>query len=163
MRKLALTAHVLTSVAFPGAVACFLALAVVGLTSTDLQVIRAAYLAMELIAWIVIVPLCFATLVSGIVSSLGTSWGLFRYYWIVVKLLITSLSTVVLLIHMQPIEFMAAAATGTMSDPALGEVQFQLVLASAAAVAVLIVATALSVYKPRGLTPYGARKLDEQR
>lgn len=163
LRKLALTAHVVTSVGFPGAVACFLALAVLGLATTDVQVIRAAYLAMELITWIVIVPLCFATLLTGIISSLGTNWGLFRYYWIVVKLLITIPSTIILLVHMRPIEYMADAAMGSMSGADLGKVQLQLILASAAAVLVLLVATALSVYKPRGLTRHGARKLDEQR
>lgn len=163
LRKLVLTVHVVTSVGFPGAVACFLVLAVLGLTTSDVQVIRAAYLAMERIAWIAIIPLCFATLLTGIISSLGTNWGLFRYYWIVVKLLITIPSTAILLVHMRPIEYMADAAMGSMSGADLRKLQLQLILASAAAVLVLLVATALSVYKPRGLTRYGARKLDEQR
>jgi hypothetical protein len=34
---------------------------------------------------------------------------------------------------------------------------------AAAAVVALLVATTLSVYKPRGMTAYGRRKLDEQR
>lgn len=163
LRKLALTAHVVTSVGFPGAVACFLVLAIVGVVTRDIDVIRAVYPAMAVLAWLVIVPLCFATLITGIVSSLGTNWGLFRYYWVVVKLLITVPSALILLVHMRPIEFMADAALANMSGKNLGEVQLQLVLASGAAVLVLVVATALSVYKPRGLTPYGARKLDEQR
>lgn len=163
LRKLALTAHVVVSVGFPGAVTCFLALAVAGLASADLELIRASYQAMELLAWFVIVPLCFATLLTGVISSLGTNWGLFRYYWIIVKLLITVPSALILLIHMRPIEFIADAARGPMSDPSLDQVRLQLILASAAAVLVLVIATALSVYKPRGLTAYGARKLDGQR
>jgi hypothetical protein len=57
LRKLALTAHVTSSVGWLGAVAGFLALAVAGLTSEDAQMVRAAYLAMELTGWFVIVPL----------------------------------------------------------------------------------------------------------
>ena len=50
LRKFALTAHVTCSVGWLGAVAGFLALAVAGLTSQDAQMVRAAYLAMELTA-----------------------------------------------------------------------------------------------------------------
>ena len=56
LRKLALTAHVTSSVGWFGAVAAFLALAIVGLTSPDPPVVRAAYLAMHLVTWFVIVP-----------------------------------------------------------------------------------------------------------
>ena len=49
LRKVALTAHVTSSIGWFGAVAGFLALALVGLTSQDAQLVRAAYLAMELI------------------------------------------------------------------------------------------------------------------
>src|SRR5215207_577011 len=95
LRKFTLTAHVAFSVGWLGAVAGFLALAIAGLTSQDAQKVRAAYLAMELIARFVIVPLNLASLLTGLVQSLGTKWGLFRHYWILVKLLITILSTIV--------------------------------------------------------------------
>jgi len=88
-RKFALTAHVTSSVAWLGAVASFLALAVAGLTSQDAQMVRAAYLAMDLTAWCVIVPLSFASPLTGLVQSLGTEWGLFRHYWVLIKFLIT--------------------------------------------------------------------------
>ena len=56
LRKFALTAHVTSSVGWLGAVAAFLALAVVGLIGRDAQTVRASYLSMELIGWYVIVP-----------------------------------------------------------------------------------------------------------
>ena len=92
LRKFALTAHVVSSVGWLGAVAAFLALAVAGLTSRDAQVVRAAYLAMDLIARLVIVPAALASLLTGFVQSLGTPWGLFRHYWVLAKLLITVLA-----------------------------------------------------------------------
>lgn len=49
--------------------------------SPDAQIVRAVYLAMDLTARFVIVPLCLASLLTGLVSSLGTSWGLFQHYW----------------------------------------------------------------------------------
>src|SRR5262249_13587028 len=98
LRKVALTAHIISSVGWFGAVGGFLALAVAGLTSRDAQMVGAAYLAMELTAWFVIVPLTFASLVTGLIVSLGTHWGLFRHYWVLLKFVLTSFATVLLLV-----------------------------------------------------------------
>ena len=102
-RKLALTAHVSASVGWIGAVAGFLVLAIAGVTIKDAQTVRAAYLAMDLIAWFVIVPLAFASLITGLSQSLGTTWGVFRHYWVVAKLGLTVFATIVLLVKMEPI------------------------------------------------------------
>jgi len=164
VRKFALTAHVTFSVGWLGAVAAFLALAVAGLTSWDPQVVRAAYLAMDLTAWFVIVPLSLASLVTGLVQSLGTRWGLFRHYWVLIKLVMTILATIVLLVHTQPIGYMArVAATTTIASADHRGVRIQLVVTAGAALLVLLVATTLGVYKPRGMTPYGRRKQNDQR
>jgi hypothetical protein len=72
VRKFALTAHVTSSVGLLGSIAAFLALAVAGLASQATQAARAAYPAMELIARFVIVPLVFASLLTGLIQSLGT-------------------------------------------------------------------------------------------
>lgn len=159
IRKFALTAHVTSSVGWLGAVAAFLALAVAGLNSQDAHVVRAAYVSMELIGWLVIVPLSVASLLTGLVQSLGTTWGLFRHYWIVAKLLITIIATIILLVHMQPISHVAAvAADTTLSISDLRGLRIQLVADAGAALLALIVATALSVYKPKGLTPFGQKQ-----
>jgi len=159
LRKFALTAHITFSIGWFGAVAAFLALSIAGLTSENIQMVRAAYLAMELTTWFVIVPLALASLLTGVVSSLGTRWGLFQYYWVLVKLLVTVLSTLILLIHTPPISLLAGAATKTVVFSAeLQKAQLQMVIASGAALVVLLIITALSVYKPRGLTRYGQRK-----
>jgi hypothetical protein len=83
VRNLALTAHVTSSVGWMGAVLVFLALSVLGLTSRNDLTVRGAYLVMEPAAWLVLVPLAHASLLTGIVMSLGTTWGLFRHYWVV--------------------------------------------------------------------------------
>ncbi len=162
--KFALTAHITSSVGWLGAVAGFLALAVAGLTSQNAQMVRAVYLAMELTGWFVIVPMSVASLLTGLVQSLGTTWGLFRHYWILVKLLITIVATALLLVHMQPVGHLArVVAETTLASGELAGLRLQLVADAGAALLALLVATALSVYKPRGLTPYGWRKQHEQR
>ena len=159
IRKLVRTAHVTCTVGWLGAVAGFLALAVVGVSGQDAQMVSAAYLAMEVITRYVIVPLSLVPLLlTGPLLSLGTPWGLFRHYWIVVKLVINILSTFILLVHVQPISHLArAAASGTLSatDRSL---QIQMVVASSAGLLALLACTGLAVYKPRGITPYGWRR-----
>jgi hypothetical protein len=158
LRKLALTAHVTCSVGWMGAVASFLALGVAGLTSQDVQVARAAYLAMDLTGWFIIVPLTFASLMTGLVQALGTPWGLFRHYWILMKFLITVLCTLLLLVHMQPTGRLAAAAVEALSRADLQQMRVQLVVDSTLALLALLVATTLAVYKPGGMTRYGMRR-----
>jgi hypothetical protein len=162
LRKVALTAHITSSVGWLGAVVAFLGLAVVGLTSQDAQTVRGAYLVMEPAAWFVLVPLAFASLLTGLVQSLGTKWGLFRHYWVLFKLLITIFSTIVLLIYMETFSVMAGVAADPSAD--LGVVRNASPgLHAALALLVLLVAAVLAVYKPRGMTRYGWRKQQEER
>jgi hypothetical protein len=163
LRKGALTMHVACSVGWLGAVAAFLGLAVAGLTRADALTVRAAYVAMDLTGRYVIVPLCAAALLTGVVQALGTPWGLFRHYWVVIKLLLTVFATLVLLVHMQPISEVADAATrGPLAPGDLRGVRLQLVADAGAALVVLLVTTALSVVKPRGLTRHGRRRPQAQ-
>ncbi len=159
LEKAALVAHVTASVGWLGAVVAFLALAIVGLASPDLPRVRAAYLAMDLTAWLVILPLAFASLLTGLVQSIGTRWGLFRHYWVIMKLAITVGSTLILLLHLRPIGYLAGiAAEAPLLHGENVPVRLQMVVASGLAIVALIVATSLSVVKPRGMTPYGRRQ-----
>ena len=161
LRKLALTAHVVSSVGWLGAVAAFLALAVVGLTSRDAATVRGAYLVMEPAAWFVLVPLAFASLVTGLVQSLVTAWGLFRHCWVVFKLAINVAATVVLVMYMPTFGAMADVAADPGAD--LGVVRTGSPLLHAAlALLLLVVATALAVFKPRGVTPYGRQRQERR-
>ena len=159
LRKAALTAHVTTSVGWLGAVAAFLALAPVGLAGEDPQAVRGAYIAAMVVTWSVIVPLCLAALITGVTSSLGTPWGLFRHYWVTVKLALTVAATLLLLLHTQPIDALAdAAAGGAALGAGLDPVRVQLVADAGAALLVLLATTALAICKPRGMTRYGRRR-----
>lgn len=156
LRKFALTAHVTSSVGWVGAVIAFLALVVAALTSEDAQTVRAVWIALELAGWYAIVPLALASLLTGLVVSLGTKWGLFRHYWVLFKLLLTLLATIILLLHMPSLSFLAdlAAKADTVNPDGLrGEL-----IHSGGGLLVLLVTTVLSVYKPPGMTPYGQRK-----
>jgi hypothetical protein len=158
LRKLALAIHQTSSVGWIGAVAAFAALAIASVASRDLSVVRAACVAMALIASDVIVPLAFAALISGLVSSLGTIWGLFRHYWVLLKLVLTGIATAVLLVQIAPIRALAIVA----SDPSTSLADLtgarRPLIHSVGGMVVLLVVQVLGVYKPRGLTRYGWRK-----
>jgi hypothetical protein len=163
LRKLVLAAHITLAVGWIGAVAGYIALDVAAATSQDAQKLRAAYLAMELIAWYVIVPLALASLLTGLIMSLGTKWGLFRHYWVLISLLLTIIATVVLLVETQTISYFAdiAADPTTSSDDlrALGST----LVHSVGGTVMLLVILVLNVYKPRGMARYGWRKQQEER
>ena len=165
LRKFALIAHVSASVGWLGAIVAFLALAVAGLTSQDADKVRAAYLTMELIGFYALVPLALASLLTGLVQALGTQWGLFRHYWVLFKLLINVFATIVLLMYTQTLEHFAdiAAETSPSTDDLTGLRSSSPLLHAAAALVLLLLATTLAVYQPRGITPYGQRKQRQQR
>ena len=161
VRKLALTVHLMSSVGWIGAVIGYLALGFTAVTSLDVERVRAAWTAMELTGWFAIVPLALAALLTGLLMSLGTSWGLFRHYWVVISLALTTLSTIILLLHMPTVSALAEAARMADSNH-LGLLGGDLFHAGGGLL-VLLVVLVLNVYKPQGLTPYGWRKQMEQR
>lgn len=163
-RKFALTTHVASSVGWLGAVACFLALAVAGLTSRDVQTVRGVYVAMQLTGWYVIVPLCLASLITGLIQSLGTRWGLFRHYWVLTKFLITVVSVLILFGFTQTLSNLGSlAADTTLAIDELRKLSQSPVVHSGGGLLALLVTTTLSVYKPWGMTRYGRRKAEGQK
>jgi hypothetical protein len=154
LRKLGLVVHVTTSVGWFGSVVTFLAIAIVGLAGDDGLRTRGAYVAMDVVARFVILPACLLAFASGVVQSLGTPWGLFRHYWVVIKLVLTVGASAFLILHMTVVATAAdLAASGELGGH--GAIRVQLVLDAALAVVVLLVATVLAVYKPKGVTRFG--------
>src|SRR5207249_1465358 len=106
------------------------------------------------------VPLALAALLTGLILSLGTPWGLFRHYWVVISFVLTGFSTVILLLHMPTVS--SAALVARDADAAhLSGLRADL-LHPGLGLVVLLIITVLNVYKPQGLTPYGWRKQQEE-
>src|SRR5215207_2233933 len=153
LRRATLATHIVCSVGWLGAAAAYLALGVAAAVSRDLQIVRAAWIGMELTGWFVIVPLACLALLTGLVLSLGTPWGLFRHYWVIIAFVLTIFATAVLVPHMRNVS--ATADFAREADGAhpggLGGDLFH----AGGGLLVLLVITGLNVYKPRGMTPYG--------
>jgi uncharacterized membrane protein len=156
IRKFALILHIISTIGWIGTIACFLVLALVGLNSQDVQMVSASYLSMELISRFVIVPISIISLLSGLIQSFGTRWGLFRHYWVLIKFLLTVVAAIVLYLQLEPIRYIASIDAETILTIAnLRGVRMSLVVHAAGGIAVLLVVTTLSIYKPRGMTRYG--------
>lgn len=143
--------HVATSVGWLGAVAAFLALVAVGL-GLDGRQTTTPFAAAAIVVWWVVVPLALCSLVTGVLSSLVSPWGLLQHYWVLTKLVLTAAATVVLMLQLPTVAALSeeppvAAATVTSS-----------VVHAVGGMVVLLGATVLGVVQPRGLTRRGARR-----
>ncbi|MBA2719769.1 MAG: DUF2269 domain-containing protein [Chloroflexi bacterium] len=163
IRKLVLAVHLSCSVGWLGAVVAYLVLDLTVASSADPVLVRASWLAMGMVVSSAIVPLAFASLLTGLVMSVGTKWGLLRHWWVLISLMLTIVATLVLLSESGLVTRIAAiVANPATSD---GEVIGfpPTLLHSVGGLVVLLVVQILNVYKPQGMTPYGWRKQQEER
>jgi hypothetical protein len=156
LRRAALALHIITSVGWIGAAAGYLVLGVLAAMSEEPLTIRAAWIGMEVIGWQAVVPLGGAALLTGLVMSLGTSWGLVRHYWVLFALVLTVLSLTVLVLHMPAV--MAGAELARTGDDRTVMTLGGDVLHPAFGLVVLVVVAVLNVYKPRGATGFGRKR-----
>ncbi|GAB3758782.1 hypothetical protein GCM10028796_04970 [Ramlibacter monticola] len=157
-RKLLFTAHLVSSLGWVGALAVFLAHGLVSLWTADHRVVQALSIAMAATAWLVILPLSVASFITGSLQALTTAWGLLRHYWVVFKLALTMLATGVLLMKLGPISMLGEQALVSNAAEVSSELRLSLAVHAAAGLVVLLAATLLAVYKPRGLTRIGGRR-----
>jgi SNF family Na+-dependent transporter len=155
-RKLALAIHLTVSIGWIGGALVYLALGLLAVRSQDEQTVRAAWIAMEASGWYVLVPLAVATVVTGLVMSLGTKWGLLRHYWVLISFILTCFAATILVLHMPSVSSgaeVARSASGTRLRDLGGDLFHPTI-----GLMVLLAALVLNVYKPPGMTRYGWRK-----
>ncbi|MBU5672149.1 hypothetical protein [Paenibacillus brevis] len=160
LRKLVLTLHVITAMIWLGSAAAYIPIAAYVLNNQDTDMIRSAIQIMSLVANYIVVPVAFATLLTGAALSLGTKWGLIRHYWILIKLLLTLFAVFMLIAYTQELSHAASIASqGILSSADIAVLKAPIHLTHpSGSVFIVIMATVLSVYKPKGMTKYGWRK-----
>ena len=168
LRKLVLTVHVVVSVGWIGIEAGLLALGLTGLYTRDPVVLRAVYVAAGLFGGIFTVPVSMGTLVTGVLLSVGTPWGLVRHYWVLAKFVLTvALVASGILILNRILQEAAVRVSevplSTLTSVDVGALRFQIIASVGVALLLLITATTLSVYKPWGRTWFGRRKVPTRR
>ncbi|QGK71713.1 hypothetical protein GIY23_21300 [Allosaccharopolyspora coralli] len=155
LRKILVSLHVVASVSWIGGSVCLLALGLTGVLSGEPQLQRAAYIALGILGSQVLVPVTWATLFSGILVSLGTKWGLFRYWWTMVSLVATVVMTLAVNYALAPTLVAAgdAAARAELGTPvldAVGSAAGSAIAAPIVASVALSFVTWVNVAKPWG-------------
>ena len=141
MRRLVLLCHVTASAGWWGAVAAFLAVAIDGTRGDTTGTCQA----LAVTGWGAIVPLAALSSLTGLIQSQGGAWGLLRHWWVVFKIVITLPCSALLVLHLW------------MLDGCRAGIAAQMRFDAALALIVLMVPLALSVYKPKGVTPWATR------
>jgi hypothetical protein len=150
IRRTVLVVHIVASVALLGEVWGLAALNTAATLTDDAGLAHAAYRLMPVLVFAGGIPLSLTALISGVVLGLGGHWGLFRYYWVTIKLVLTVAVICAGMFLFDP-EAMAAATEGPR--PADATRQWQQVAVLGTQIAMLLTATALSVFKPRRRLP----------
>jgi hypothetical protein len=139
-RRLLLTVHLVFAVGLIGAALVQIGLGVAGMRGAAPETI---YPAAHLVdAWIV-GPLAVVALVTGVVQAILTQRGLFRYWWVTIKLTITAVAAVVAIFVLEPRLADAAVAAQAGAVFTTGD-RLPLAVAPSAAAALL------GVYQPGG-------------
>ena len=161
--KLLLTAHVVVSVGWLGVVLAKIVLKVFAMTTGAPEIAAALYVATERLN-IAFPPLAIGTIVTGVLLSLGTKWGLVQHYWVATKIVLTVgvIATAVQLGTRIPQPTGRAVEESTILGLASSPMVLLLSL-SIAHLIMLLAATVLSTYKPWGKTWFGRRRAVQPR
>ncbi|MEV6290518.1 DUF2269 domain-containing protein [Streptomyces sp. NPDC051896] len=154
-RKSWVVVHVVASVGWLALMLCLLILGATALATDDAGTLRTAYRAMGMLGDPLIVPLSLLTLLSGVVLSVGTPWGLFRYYWVAVKFWLTLAATAASVFALtarlhEAVHAVQRHPTGPIAAMHLGFVRYDTVIVPAVALLLYLAMVALSVFKPWG-------------
>jgi hypothetical protein len=142
VRNALLTAHIVVSVGLLGDAAGYLAVAIRTSTIDDPALAHDSLKTLNMFSLLFGIPLSFAALLTGIALGFGTRWGVFRYPWVVAKLVL--IITVILV---------GALVLGPASNEMLDtgeDTTGRLIAGATYDVIALTVATGLGVFKPGG-------------
>lgn len=170
-RKAVLLLHILSAAMWFGIDLALGILAVIALVTDDPQTAGIAVRAIEMFAVWPMFGASIGCLVSGVVLGIGSKYGLVRYWWVGVKLVINIMMSALIAFSLRPgidnaasigERLMAGDPTATLPGNLLGPV--------IVAPTLLLTAYLLSVFKPWGrtrrrtpqATPVAGRSAGEQ-
>jgi uncharacterized membrane protein len=159
LRKSLLVVHIIAGLSWIGIDIALLPLLYAAYTSGDPVVVASALRAISLVIPPTVPVLSLAILISGLLLGLGTTWGLTRYWWVLAKLALSILMTVLVFTVLVPavtsLEVQAAAgATAQALRNSLGRALTALIFPPVVSASMLSLATILSVFKPWRRTPW---------
>ncbi|MFC7305981.1 DUF2269 domain-containing protein [Streptomyces monticola] len=153
-RRATLVVHVVAAAGWLGLTLGLLALAITAITTESPAMTEAAVRSMHVFADWLVLPLALLTLLSGLVLSLGTPWGLARHRWVYTKFWLTLATTAASTFALRP--GVADAAETVASGAPLADPN-DLVMGPIVSLSAYLFMTVISVLKPWGLTKRGRK------
>lgn len=153
-RRTLLVVHVAASAGWLGLTLGLLALALTAVGTESAPMIEAACRSMKVFTDWLVIPVGLLTLLSGLLLSLGTKWGLARHRWVYTKFWLTLITLTASIFALRPGVNDAAdtvAAGSPLADP------LDLVMGPVVSFTAYVFMTVISVLKPWGLTRRGRR------
>ena len=150
-----LLTHLVSGLGWLGIEVVFLVLAVIGLTSDDPATVGACYQALGLFVMPTLLPAGLISLASGIVLGMGSKYGLLRYWWVAIKLVLNVILTALALVALPPrmgeaAELGRGLGSGELGLDAIDRLQIDLMFPPTVSITALMLASVLAVYKPWG-------------
>ena len=150
-RKGFLVVHVASAGAWIGVDVVMAVFVFTALLADDDSTKALCYRALELFAVWPLLTTGLVCLASGIVLGLGTKYGLVRYWWVAIKLVLNIVLTALVLVALRPAVTEAAEqgrqfAAGAPASLAVGDLIFPPIVSPTA----LLIALVLAVFKPWG-------------
>lgn len=165
-RKTILVLHIISGISWMGIDIALFTLLMTGRSSNDATLVISAFNAIRIIVPAAVPALSISILVTGLILGLGTPWGLFRYWWVFVKLILSTIMTVLVFVSLVPgvNEIAGLDLTVTSADAvraSLGSIPDTLMYPPIVSFSMLGVAAILSVFKPWKFTPWSKTKAKE--
>ncbi|KIL39076.1 hypothetical protein SD70_22380 [Gordoniibacillus kamchatkensis] len=154
-KKWLLTLHLLFSGLMLGEAFVFLILSITAANTSDAGVLLGCYTSMHVLSKTAVRYSVIFVMITGILLSVRTHWGLFKFNWLIAKEILTLLSVALGPIGMyvwtlKAVKLTSAEGTGVFQDPSFivnrGELWTGIILQILSLSAILV----LSVFKPWG-------------
>lgn len=160
-RRAVLALHVLCGVGWMGLDLGLFVLVVTGATADSGPVVAAAYTAARLVIPVVVPVLATGMLVTGVWLGLGTKWRLTEWTWVLTKLAIGVVLTVLVYVALVPGALsIPTELTGTAAEvrDAVGGADTDLLFPPVVSFLALGFSLVLSIWKPWGRTRWSRRR-----
>lgn len=151
-RKAVLVAHIVSAGGWIGLDVVLAVLVFTAAGTSDTQLAALCYQALELLV-VPMLSLAVLCLISGVVLGLGTKYGLVRYWWVAIKLVLNIALVALVAFALRSgvteiAEYGRQLAAGAAPLRGPGDLVFPPIVSTTA----LLFATVISVYKPWGRT-----------
>jgi hypothetical protein len=166
-RQAVMVLHAICGIGWMGVDVALFVLLMNARTSENAAVVASGFNAIAMIVPATVPALSLGMLATGLLLGLGTRWGLVRYWWVLVKLVLALIMVVLVFTSLLPGigELAVLSAAGVSADAlraSLGPLPTMLLFPPVVSFSMLGAAAALSIFKPWNRTPWSRETQPER-